>query len=1221
MSLIIGNNNMKVNLKYFLIFTLLLIFSASELFAQLRITERGTPNFRKVGVHRGNQVRTVFSNFGVIAQPGSEGPRGAWKYDANGYVGDVSPLVGLRLPIRDYRRGDLPKDGVPDTIYSVIITPVDRPGGGETGGGKSYTFEPIPGFANPTLDETGKGVAMSHLPETWPPQWPDYPDWVYSIDKDEDGRPDPKIVDGVDKTPSVDWNGFFGRGVENAQQESYFWMDDNNDEENFLQNDFLPDANDPSRRGHALQVSVRGFQWSAFMAQDVIFWLYNIKNDGTESYDQAVFGTIVGTYVGVEAPEYNDDASFFNVRESITYTWDFGNYISPSANPKWLPDPTQVGYIAYAFLESPGNGFDGIDNDGDNKDVNNAPYFTETDFQGTSSKAPVAAGEKLVLIDKDTFERTLFTMPNDTVTVTSMGTQFFLRPGVTRLVEGDLNFQTTTVNRNSRDGIDNDLDGIIDENYQVHYRQFKRTPPPAQIVLIDTLAPVQYVDYRNGYGITLPKDALMDERRDDLIDNDSDWDPEFDDVGADGRSGTNDFGEGDGIPTPGEPNFDATDVDESDQIGLTSFQYFTPAGNIIMSDDANMWTRLLPGYFDVPTSIQNNVATRGEDGDFIYGSGYFPLLAGRTERFSLALAFGEDYNAVIRTKQTAQKIYDANYRFDTPPDKPTVTAVAENGKVILYWDRIAENSVDPTTRVMDFEGYKIYKGTDPDLSDALQITNQLGEKKLYKPVAQFDLINGIKGVFPSSKTLVDNLGGVPFNLGSDNGIQNFFVDTDVINGRTYYYAVVAYDRGDPLQDIFPAENERFISKDALGRISTDINTVAVIPNAPVAGYVPPPSGVALTRIEGATTVKPYFEVVDPLRVLDQTYTVTFNDSLRIKGTERTPVNISTNYSVQDASGNFILREEPFDPKNGVIFNGIRLSIDSSYQRTDSLKLKTAGSNREEGSISNDSTGWSTYRQKNLRYVAEQVVLPTISSTRFPRDYMFVFSDAYQDSSNRLTAIFGNSAPPVKIVNFKAYDITDTKNPKRVQFGYNETRPYRRDTLSFGDVIILSNPEGTEFSWRITFVGQDSSEIVPAGGDTLFLRFIKPISGDDKFSFTTSKPNYDASIAKEQLNQVKAVPNPYVVTNLFEQPLPTTVRGRGERVINFINVPPKGKISIYTSSGNLVRTLEHDGDINNGSVTWDVRTKEGLDVAYGVYFYVVEVDGISDKKMGKLAIIK
>ena len=31
-----------------------------------------------------------------------------------------------------------------------------------------------------------------------------------------------------------------------------------------------------------------------------------------------------------------------------------------------------------------------------------------------------------------------------------------------------------------------------------------------------------------------------------------------------------DEGEGDGLPTHGEPNFDETDKDESDQIGLTS---------------------------------------------------------------------------------------------------------------------------------------------------------------------------------------------------------------------------------------------------------------------------------------------------------------------------------------------------------------------------------------------------------------------------------------------------------------------------------------------------------------------------------------------------------------------------------------------------------------------------------------------------------------------------
>lgn len=1210
MNLITGNIIMKRALKYSFLFAIIIVLSSADLFAQLRIIERGTPNFRKVGVHRGNQVRTVFSNFGVIAQPGSEGPRGAWKFDANGYVGDVSPVVGLQLPIKDYRRGALPQDGIPDTIFSVVITPVDRPGSGEGGGGRSFTFEPIPGFANPGLDEIGKGVAMSHLPETWPPQWPDFPDWTYSGE--------PLIVDGVDKTPAVDWNGFFGRAQFNADQESYFWMDDNNDTENFDNNDFLPDANDVSRRGHALQVSVRGLQWSNFLAQDVLFWLYNIKNDGTETYDRTAFGILIGTYVGVETPEWNDDASFFDVRESITYTWDHGNFISPSANPKWLPNPRAVGFIAYAFLETPGNPFDGIDNDADNMNVGTAPFFTEADFPQNGRL--ISAGDKLVLIDRTTFQRSIFTMPNDTVTVVSMGVPFFLRPGVTRLSEGNINLTTTNpIGVTARDGIDNDLDGLIDENFQLHFRQFKKSTaiPPAQpIVLIDVLAPVQYRDYLSSSN----GNPLIDESRDDGIDNDSDWNIEFDDVGADGKEGTNDFGERDGVPTPGEPNFDVTDVDESDQIGLSSFQYFVPAGDIAMSDDVDMWRRLTPGFFQVPSSVVLGESINGEDGDFIYGSGYFPLLAGKTERFSLALAFGDDRSAVIKTKQIAQTIFNANYQFPKPPTKPTLTAVAEDKKVTLYWDNVAESSVDPTTKIRDFEGYKVYKGTDPDLTDALLITDFNGQKVFFKPTAQFDLINGIKGLFVPSSILFELTSGVPFNLGSDNGVQNFFVDTDVLNGRTYYYAVVAYDRGDASKEIFPSENSRFISKDALGRITTDINTVAVIPNAPVAGYVPPPSGINASRINGYSTAVPFFEVLDPVKLIEGTYTITFNDSLRrTSSSERSFVNISSSYSVLDPSGNKILSDKRFLPENGIVFNGVRLSIDSSFQRLDSIKLKP-NILKTRGSIDNDSTGWNNYRVKNLRFTVDQFISTNLTATRFPRDYMLTFSDSYTDSSNTLSSFLGNSAP-VKIVNFKAYDITDRKNPKRVQFAFSETKPFRRDSLSFGDNILLSDPTGQDFSWRISITGNDSSEIIPVGGDTLFLRFTKPISGDDQFTFNITKASYDLNTAREQLNNVKAVPNPYVVANLFEQPLPPTVRGRGERIINFINLPPGSKINIYTSSGNLIRTLEHDGNISDGSVSWDVRTKEGLDVAYGVYFYVVEVEGISDKKMGKLAIIK
>ena len=623
-----------------------------------------------------------------------------------------------------------------------------------------------------------------------------------------------------------------------------------------------------------------------------------------------------------------------------------------------------------------------------------------------------------------------------------------------------------------------------------------------------------------------------------------------------------------------------------------------------MSNDEDMWQRLTPGFFEVPTSITNNRVTRGEDGDFIFGSGYFPLRAGRTERFSLALAFGDNFDAVLKTKQIAQTIYNANYNFPRPPDKPTVSAVPEDGKVTLYWDKIAENSVDPTLRIKDFEGYKIYKGTDPDLTDALLITNVSGQKVFYKPIVQYDLINGIRDIFIPSPTLANLTSGVPFNLGSDNGIQNFYVDNDVINGRTYYYAVVAYDRGDASNDIFPSENTRFISKDALGRISTDINTVSVVPNAPVAGYVPPSSGVELTRTSGESTRIPYYEVLDPTKVKDTSYTVVFADSIIQQ------VNISKKYSVKySGTDNFLIQDALMAPNNGVVFNGIRLSIDTTFQSYASIKLDSTRS------------GWSNPLPNDLKY---QVSLfpssTTWTSVRAPNDYLITFSDEYADSSNVLYKIFGSSAPPSKIVNFKIFNITDRNDPKRVQFIFSEAKTFRKDTLSFLDQITLSNEDGTVMTWAIVMIG-DSSSNVYKGGDSLFISMTKPFNSNDEFTFSSNKADYNLEDARQQLERVKAVPNPYVVSNVFEQPLPPTVRGRGERIIYFTNVPLNSKVHIYTSSGNHVRTLEHDGDYNDGSIIWDVRTKEGLDIAYGVYFYVVEVDGISDKKTGKLAIIK
>ena len=286
-----------------------------------------------------------------------------------------------------------------------------------------------------------------------------------------------------------------------------------------------------------------------------------------------------------------------------------------------------------------------------------------------------------------------------------------------------------------------------------------------------------------------------------------------------------------------------------------------------------------------------------------------------------------------------------------------------------------------------------------------------------------------------------------------------------------------------------------------------------------------------------------------------------------------------------------------------------MSIDTSYQHIDSIK------------INSNKTGWNHLSGKNLKFNISQFTYPGINGVRSPHDYAFVFSNTYQDSSNLLTNIFGGNAPPANTkLNFKIFDITNPDSVQRVPFIFTESSSFRRDTLSFFDQISMADPTATFMTWKIVITG-DSTSNVPKAGDTLYISFNKPITSKDKFTFTSKSATTDNNKVNNNMDKIKAVPNPYIVTNVFEQPLPPQVRGRGERIVDFINVPSEATIRIFTSSGDLVRTLHQDGNINNGSVKWDLRTDEGLDISYGVYFYIVTAPGTSDKKYGKLAIIK
>lgn len=1159
----------------FLALTLCLGWS-SHLHAQLEQYKGNSIN-RYQNHHTGNKVGTIFYNYGLVAnvnEQSCEWPLGT----GDEYVGDVTPLVGIEFV---HPNGD--------TLHSIITcsSPRQSP---EYIQGQFSGFEPLPDFAAlPIPGEIGQ-VAMSYQPETWPPFWPDK---MYT-DANDQGW----VRDDNDPGWGGSWNGYFGKNKMNADQESYFQMDDHADIEWFHRTKtvgdttfdyyFYPDATDSTRRGCGIRVAVRGLQWSHFLAEDCIFWLYEITNIGTTHFDKVSFGMVVGTLSGGRQ-DSEDDLAFFDPQNDITYSWDG----TPGPIPGWVwvrPGEIQVGYAGYAFLESPGNSYDGIDNDNDSEDAN-SPVLDIGTLTDMTQPLKYEIGDQLVLIDYDTYERTVVTMPS------------------TGLIEYNVHGTTRTLNagqyvvEDSHNGIDDNFNGLIDE----------RLGEEIQGKRLDHLG-LKYKDYFTGAGLN---DSMIDEARDDGIDNDGDWDPLSDDLGFDGQPGTGDTGEGDGQPSYGEPNFDRTDVDESDQIGLTSFEYFSPPGAVRMNDDEGIWTRMAPGYLDL-------VSLNPEDGDFIYGSGYFPLPPGKTERFSMALLFGEDSLDITENKLTVQQIYNNNYNFAKPPDKATVTAVPGDGKVTLYWDDIAEGSYDPANEgnEYDFEGYKIYRATDPGFLESFTITDGLGRLIFNEPIAQFDLKNGKSGFFPIS------IYGISFFLGNDTGITHVWTDSTVENGQRYFYAVCAYDNGNEVLGFFPAETSKYVFVDEGGNISTDVNTTWVTPRAPAAGYEPPTISPT-QHMTGSASGLVYVEMVDPREIADdKDYHITFgNDSL----------NQATTFSVWDYSGAEpveVLGDQDLaatkdDQAVLSLFNSYYDSLFGLYPGTyDTYMFFTTVQSgifdgqrlyvikpRFPGQAIWENSGW-TYPDSLLNFGFSLINYPSVYFTGQPwsADYQVVFYDDYVDTAMAFSwyGLLNFQQTPV---NFRVRNLSSGEYPLMV-FDEDNGNGFAEDD----EAILIFEVDETDTipTYAIGFSSnlQQGQIYSPASGDTLTIHMYKAFASDDIYQYNTTGATIEASAVN--LNAIKVYPNPYLGANTQEPSNPYST-GRGERRITFIHLPNQCTIRIYTVRGELVDTIPHATTIDDGIENWDLRTKDGLDVAYGVYIY--HVDSPYGEHVGKFALIK
>jgi hypothetical protein len=137
----------------------------------------------------------------------------------------------------------------------------------------------------------------------------------------------------------------------------------------------------------------------------------------------------------------------------------------------------------------------------------------------------------------------------------------------------------------------------------------------------------------------------------------------------------------------------------------------------------------------------------------------------------------------------------------------------------------------------------------------------------------------------------------------------------------------------------------------------------------------------------------------------------------------------------------------------------------------------------------------------------------------------------------------------------------------------------------------------------------ASAIPPSPGDEFTIVTKNPFEKGLRYVFSTTAPG-NREVAYD-LDDVKVVPNPYIVSAVWEE-------SRFERRLAFTHLPSRCTIDIYTLAGDKVARIDHES--GSGQAFWDLKNSDGQNVAYGLYVFVVKTDD-GKKKIGKFLVIK
>ena len=492
-----------------------------------------------------------------------------------------------------------------------------------------------------------------------------------------------------------------------------------------------------------------------------------------------------------------------------------------------------------------------------------------------------------------------------------------------------------------------------------------------------------------------------------------------------------------------------------------------------------------------------------------------------------------------------------------------------------------------------------------------------------------------------------------------------YIDETVKNGIRYYYAVVAYDGGSIEFSIPPTESQAVIQQDAVtSELKFDVNTVQVTPGPLPTGIDTAEAGIGgkPNRLVGNSSGGISIKVLNDLEVQPKFYKLDFtsNSNYRLLDSTGVSENLISKDTVFISLSQENIQEgsfQLFDQANNLIAPSkyvinysagkVRGANSGDLPANQQLNTKyryypipsSSLLKGEDGNpsfngmrvyVTNDSLSIDYKNSGFLNSVSnlnDTLLFPPTSGNPkvlYRADWElrwtgFDTTAAGQWASPGDTAI--TNLGSVRIVcPFKVINTTTNEPGKFLLFVTTGTKNFSRWQISQPIILRPQNATGSTTSYELRFslpTEPGKVPIYPLAGDVYAVKTLKPFQTGDTYSFSSSEAKFVSSNASLKLSNIYVVPNPYVAYSLSEEPGRSTTL-RGDRDLQFRNLPPKCTIRIYTLLGELVQTIEKDDFTSIAH--WDLLSNESQRVAYGIYIYHVDAPEVGEF-VGRIAVIK